>query len=313
MEFKDYYDIMGVARDASQDEIKRAYRKLARKYHPDVSKEPQAEDRFKELGEAYEVLKDPEKRAAYDQLGERWQGGQEFHPPPGWEGDFEFSGGGYTDAAEFSDFFESLFGGGGPFQRGQARRGGSLRGADRQVGLTVTLEEAFRGGQRRLSLRTPEVDPQGRVRESTQTLDVQIPAGITEGQRIRLAGKGDPGIGGGPPGDLFLEVQFAPHPHFRVDGRDLYLDLPVTPWEAALGRKVAVPTLAGKVDLQIPAGSHSGRKLRLKGRGLPGTPAGDQYVVLQIQAPPADSPEAREIYERMERAMPMNPRAALGV
>jgi curved DNA-binding protein len=316
MEFKDYYDIMGVSRDATQDEIKRAYRKLARKYHPDVSKEPDAEARFKEVGEAYEVLKDPEKRAAYDQLGQRWQAGQDFTPPPDWEPDFSFTGGGYTDAEDFSEFFESLFGGGGPFRR--ARPGGAggraaFRGADRQSRLAITLEEAYRGGQRRVSLRVPEVDPQGRVHERTETLDVRIPAGIQEGQRVRLAGKGEPGMGGGPPGDLFLEIQFEPHPWLRVDGRDLYMDLPVTPWEAMLGRKVAVPTLGGTVDLQVPAGSQSGRRLRLKGRGLPGNPPGDQYVVLQIHAPPADSPEARELYEQMERRMPMNPRASLGV
>lgn len=313
MEFKDYYAILGVDRDASQDDIKRAYRKLARKYHPDVSKEPDAENRFKEIGEAYEVLKDPEKRKAYDQLGSGYHQGEDFRPPPGWEPGFEFSGGGFTDAGDFSDFFESLFGRGFARGAGSGRRGGGFRasGQDVVARIEITLEEAYNGGTRQISLPRHEMTSDGRVRESQQTLNVRIPKGITDGQRIRLSGQGEPGIGGGSPGDLYLEVHFRPHPRFHVEGRDIFLHLPIAPWEAALGAQVTVPTLGGEVGLKVPAGSQSGRKLRLKGRGLPGDPHGDQYVVLRIVVPRPETDAQRALYERMAREMPFNPRKDL--
>jgi curved DNA-binding protein len=311
MEFKDYYRILGVARDASQDEVKRAYRRLARKYHPDVSKETDAEVRFKELGEAYEVLKDPEKRKAYDQFGANWKAGQDFRPPPGWDADFGSSQAGYAPEGDFSDFFEALFGA----RRGGGHRGGAFRakGEDRIVRVVIDLEDSYRGNTRSLSLNVPERDAAGQVETRTRTLNVRIPPGICAGQRIRLAGQGGPGLGGGPAGDLYLEIAFRPHPLFHLEQRDVFLVLPLTPWEAALGASVPVPTLGGKVDLRIPAGSQSGRKLRLKGRGLPGDPPGDQYVELQIVTPKADTPEAKALYERMAAELPMNPRAALGV
>ena len=314
MEFKDYYKIMGVDRNATQDEIKRAYRKLARKYHPDVSKEPDAEARFKEVGEAYEVLKDPEKRAAYDQLGANWKAGQEFHPPPGWDAGFEFSGGGFTggDTSAFSDFFEALFGRG--FGSASHRRSTfRAKGEDHHAKILVDLEDAFHGANRTITLQIPEVDAHGHVRTRQRSLKVHIPKGIRQGQRIRLAGQGAPGIGGAPAGDLYLEVEFRPHPFYRVEGRDLYLDLPIAPWEAALGAKVKVPTPGGVVDLKIPPNSKSGRKLRLKGRGIPDSPAGDLYVVLQIVTPPADSEKAKALYRQMAQELAFNPRARLGV
>ncbi len=318
MEFKDYYKTLGVERDAKPEEIKRAYRRLARKFHPDVSEEANAEDRFKEVQEAYEVLKDPEKRTAYDRFGANWKAGQDFRPPPDWQPDVEFAGGGYTDAGDFSDFFESLFGAAG--QRRSRRAPGHghahghvrMKGEDLHTKVMIPLEDAYHGTTRSLSLQVPEVDANGHVTTRTRTLNVKIPKGVREGQRIRLAGQGGPGIGGAPAGDLYLEVLFEPNHTFRTDGRDVYVDLPVTPWEAALGRSVPVPTLGGTVDLKIPPGSQSGTKLRLKGRGLPGKPPGDQYVVLEVVAPKADTPEARALYERMEREMAFDPRAKLG-
>ena len=317
MRFKDYYETLGVSRDATQDEIKRAYRKLARKYHPDVSTEPDAEERFKEVGEAYEVLKDPEKRAAYDQLGSQYRAGQEFHPPPDWDTGFEFSGGGFTDAdaAHFSDFFESLFGARGPFGGARAHAGGrawQMRGEDHHARIRISLEDAYHGGTRAVQLRQPQLDDQGHVVVNTRTLNVKIPKGITAGQQIRLAGQGGPGSGGGQAGDLYLEIEFEPHPLYEVDGRDVYLHLPVAPWEAALGARIQVPTLGGKVDLKVPAGSQTGKKLRLKGRGLPGRTPGDQYVVLRIVTPPARTEAARQLYQRMANEMSwFNPREEL--
>jgi curved DNA-binding protein len=310
VKYKDYYSILGVPRDASTDAVKRAYRRLARKYHPDVSKEPNAEERFKEVNEAYEVLKDPQKRAAYDRLGESWQAGQEFAPPPGWQAGVDFGGGGFTaaDASRFSDFFESLFGAtgrrGGP---GGWRGAFHVRGADERVRVPITLEEAFRGASRTLHVQTP-----GAASGRGRSLKVRIPPGVTQGQQIRLAGQGGPGAGGGESGDLYLEVDLVPHRLFKLDGRDVYLNLPVAPWEAALGAKVKVPTLDGRVEVTVPPGSQSGRKLRLKGRGFPGHPTGDQYVVLQIVTPPADSPASRALYERMARELAFDPRAEMG-
>ncbi|GAO35366.1 cytochrome C biogenesis protein [Sulfuricella sp. T08] len=311
MEFKDYYQIMGVSRDAAQDEIKRAYRQLARKYHPDVSKEPDAEVRFKEVGEAYEVLKDPEKRAAYDQLGSSWKSGQDFRPPPDWNAGFEFSGGFGGDGAEdFSDFFSTLFGG-APRQRGSG--GYRTRGEDHHAKILIDLEDTFSGAARTLTLRAPQLDPQGRMVVANRTLTVNIPKGIRAGQHIRLAGQGTPGIGGGTAGDLYLEVDFKPHSLYRVDGRDLYLDLPLAPWEAALGAEVTTSTPGGSVQVKVPPNTQAGRKLRLKGRGIPGNPPGDLYLVLQVVLPGADSERAREIYLTMARELAFNPRRTLGV
>jgi len=318
MDYKDYYAVMGVARDATQDDIKRAYRKLARKYHPDVSKAADAEVRFKELGEAYEVLKDPEKRAAYDQLGRDWQAGQDFRPPPGWTAGFEFTGGGDHEAgpAGFSDFFESLFGRGAGFHSADFARGAQApgRGEDHHSRIDISLEDAFNGATLSLQLRVPEYDSQGHLSERLRKLQVKIPRGVTSGKRIRLAGQGGAGYKGGPAGDLYLEVWLRPHPVYQVEGKDVFINLPITPWEAALGGKVKVPTLGGKVDLNIGAGARSGQKLRLKGRGLPvpGGAPGDQFAVLQIITPPADTGERKALYEKMAHEMPFDPRAHLG-
>lgn len=316
MEFKDYYDILGVKRDASNDEIKRAYRKLARKYHPDVSKEKDAEELFKEVGEAYEVLGDPEKRTAYDQLGANWRGGQDFRPPPDWNQGFEFHGGGFTGAGaeHFSDFFESLFGGG--FSRSSAGRPGQqfhVRGEDTHAKILIDLEDAYHGATRALGLKHTELGSGGRPEIKERTLNVRIPKGVRQGQHIRLARQGSPGFGQGEPGDLFLEVEFRPHQFYHVEGKDVYLDLPVAPWEAALGATVEVPTPSGKVELRIPPNSSGGRKLRLRGRGIPANEPGDLYVVLQVALPPAESEKVRKAYEQLEKAMNFNPRAGLGV
>jgi curved DNA-binding protein len=316
MRYKDYYQVMGVPRTASQDEIKRAYRKLARKYHPDVSKEKDAEEKFKELQEAHEVLKDPEKRAAYDQLGPDWRPGQDFRPPPDWGKGFEFSRGAPGEGpAEFSDFFSELFGSRSPFGTahggGRAHRGYAAAGQDHVARIEIDLEDAFRGGTRTIELRTPELTADGHVMVKPRTLRISIPAGVTEGQQIRLAGQGSPGMGGGPPGDLLLEVSIRPHPRFRLEGRDVTLTLPVAPWEAALGETVSVPTLGGPVEMKLPVGARAGQTLRLRGRGLPGQPPGDQLVLLRIVLPP-DSPRTRQLFEQMKREVPFDPRATPG-
>lgn len=320
MEYKDYYKTLGVEKSASDDEIKKQYRRLARKYHPDVSKEKDAEEKFKDVREAYEVLKDPEKRKAYDQMGSNWKAGQGFTPPPGW--DFhQYAGGGgaeqFGDSGEFggfSDFFENLFGQGQRARgagRGRAREH-SQRGQDLHTKISLSLEDAFSGTQRMIQLQEPALDPAtGRVHYKTRSLKVKIPAGVTNGQQIRLAKQGGPGIGQGANGDVYLEIQLAEHPLYTVKDRDVYINLPVTPWEAALGAKVEVPTLGGKVGLTIPAASQTGNKLRLKGRGLPGTTPGDQYVLLMIYTPAAKTDGQRELYQKMAEAMPYNPRAEL--
>src|ERR1700674_2078260 len=289
MEFKDYYKIMGVARDATEAQIKQAYRKLSRKYHPDVSKEKDAEARFKEVGEAYEVLKSPEKRRADDQLGQGPRPGEDFRPPPDWGAGFEFSGAGARES-DFSDFFESLFG--AQARAGAGNRRGAFhpgRGDDHHAKVLLDLDATLHGGARQLTLRVPEIDADGRLVSKERVLNVQVPEGILAGQHIRLAGQGARASGEGAPGDLYIEVDFLPHPLYRVDGRDLYLELPVAPWEAALGATVKSPTPTGTVDLKIAAGSHAGSKLRLKGRGFPSSPPGDFYVILQIALPPADN------------------------
>jgi len=318
MDYKDYYTLLGVSRGASQDEIKRAYRKLARKYHPDVSKEANAEDKFKEVQEAYEVLKDPEKRAAYDQLGSNWRQGQQFTPPPDWGNGFEFSfgrggarGSAGPEDAGFSDFFSSLFGARSPFGQQTGRRGGfASAGENHTAKIQIDLEDAFNGGAQTIELKAPQLDDDGRVTVRPRTLKVTIPKGVIEGQQIRLAGQGSAGVNGGPAGDLYLEIGFKPHRLYQVEGRDITLKLPITPWEAASGATIQTPTLAGPVDLRIPAGAKTDQRLRLKGRGLPGATPGDQYVVLKIQTPPATAEEAREFYERMQQAFTdFNPRA----
>lgn len=314
MEFKDYYQVLGVARDAPADEIKKSFRRLARKYHPDVSKEPDAEARMKELNEAFAVLSDPEKRAAYDQLGQRYHAGQEFRPPPDWDAGFEFSGRGFSgsETADFSDFFSELFGGRmGGF--GAAGAGSHARGQDHHAKIMLDIEDAYHGATRTLSLRVPRVDQHGHVTLTEHSLDVRIPKGVREGQLIRLAGQGAPGAGGGQSGDLYLEVHFNPHARYRVDGRDVYASLPIAPWEAALGASVKAPLPDGIVEVRIPEGSQSGRKLRLKGRGIPGSPPGDLYLVMEVVLPPAASAEARNLYETMARELAFNPRQALGV
>jgi curved DNA-binding protein len=312
VEFKDYYKVMGVARDATDAQIKQAYRKLARKYHPDVSKEKDAEARFKEVGEAYEVLKSPEKRAAYDQLGKDYRPGQDFRPPPNWDSGFEFSGAGQGDSS-YSDFFDSLFG--AQARAGRGRGGGTHpgRGEDHHAKVMLDLQASLNGGTRSFTLRMPEIDAEGRLVSKERTLNVQVPKGILAGQQIRLAGQGERAHGEGTPGDLYIEVEFQPDPLYRVDGRDLYLELPVTPWEASLGATVKTPTPSGIVELKIPPGSHAGSKLRLKGRGIPATPPGDFYVVLQIALPPANDEKAKAAYAALAAALPFNPRASLGV
>jgi curved DNA-binding protein len=288
MQYRDYYEILGVSRGADADEVKRAYRKLARKYHPDVSKEKNAEDKFKEVQEAYEVLRDSEKRAAYDQLGRDFRNGQQFRPPPDWSQRFGTSGGQrFSDLNGFSDFFSSLFGGSGIGAGGAGH-------ADSEAGrLDVTVEEAFAGTKRRVTL-----SENGRQRQ----VDVQIPAGVTEGQSLRI-----PGVGGRS--SLILRVRLRPHHLYDVAGKDVHIELPLAPWEAALGAKVAVPTLGGTVELTVPAGAQSGQKLRLRARGLPGTPSGDQLVTIKLVTPAAQTPTAKEAYERMKRDLQFDPRA----
>jgi curved DNA-binding protein len=324
MEYRDYYQTLGVARTATADEIKKAYRRLARKFHPDVSKEKDAEEKFKQVQEAYEVLKDPEKRAAYDQLGSDWKNGQQFRPPPDWGSGFEFrggSGGGFrsrgfggmgAEEAEvdpaFSDFFSQLFGGGSPFGgRGGAGGARARAGRNHHARIDIELEEAFRGGTRTIELKRPELASDGSLRTSTHTVKVTIPAGVTSGQSLRLAGQGESGSGGRA-GDLYLEVHIRPHRQYQLEGKDVTVTLPIAPWEAALGATVPVPTLGGTVEMRIPAGAQTGQRLRLRGRGLPGTPPGDEYAQLKVVLPPADTPQAKELYEQMQRDLNFNPR-----
>ena len=326
MEFKDYYATLGVERTATQEEIKRAYRKLARKFHPDVSREPNAEARFKDVAEAHEALIDPERRAAYDDIARRQASGQPFEPPPGWDSGYEFSGrgggggGSHGTAgsdADFSDFFESLFGraqrqGGGEGMRRHASGPGPMQGGDHHAKVTIDLLDSYRGAQRTMQLRMPVVDAQGRATLKERQLEVNIPQGVRQGQHLRLLGQGAAGYGGAAAGDLYLEIEFAPHAVFRLDGRDVYFDLPVAPWEAALGATVHAPTPEGSVQLNIPPGSTQGRKLRLKGKGLPGAQAGDLYAVLTIAVPAAPTEPEKLAWQALAQAYPhYNPRAAL--
>jgi curved DNA-binding protein len=319
--FQDYYQTLGVNRAASQDEIRRAYRKLARKYHPDVNKAKDAEEKFKQVNEAYEVLKDPEKRKLYDQLGANWKAGQEFRPPPGWENvHFEFRGSPGAEEFDlgggFSDFFEMLFGGrrsamGGGGAGGRAAKATwSMAGQDHEAEITVRLEDSYYGATRTITLQGQEVDDQGRLRTTSRTYDVRIPAGVTDGSRIRLAGKGGPGIGGGSPGDLFLKARIEPHPRFRVDGHDLQVEVPVTPWEAALGATVEVPVVEGTANLKIPPGIQSGQKLRLRGKGLPRRDdrRGDLFAMVKIVVPKTLTERERELFAEMAKVSGFNPR-----
>lgn len=314
--FQDYYQTLGVSRDAAQDEVKKAYRKLARKYHPDVNKDKDAEEKFKELSEAYEVLKDPEKRKHYDQLGSNWKTGQDFKPPPGWENvhfEFRSSPGAETfgSGSGFSDFFEMLFGGRMGGSEARARQASwVMRGQDHIADITITLEDAYYGTTKTVTLQAHEVDEKGEIRPVKHSYEVRIPAGVTDGGRIRLSGKGGEGIGGGPPGDLYLKVRLIPHPRFRVDGHDLEVKVPVTPWEAALGTTVEVALIDGAVNLKIPPGSQSGQKMRLRGRGLPRTGGGrgDLFAEVRITVPKELSEKERELFIEMSKVSGFNPR-----
>lgn len=323
VKFKDYYAVLGVPRNASADEIKRAYRKLARKYHPDVNKDAEAEDRFKEASEAYEVLGDPENRKKYDELGANWKAGDEFKPPPGWEDvHFEFRqrpGGTdvpFEDLGGFSDFFETLFGMGGGGRGGggfSGRRPVVRRGVDQEADVTISLEEAYHGAKKQISLQDARLDGQGRVQRETKTYNVNIPAGTTPGSRIRMGGQGGQGEGGGQAGDLYLRVHIAPHPRFRVQGKHVHTDLPLAPWEAALGAKVEVPTPGGPAAVTIPPGTQSGRKLRLRGKGLPGRggqTAGDVIAETVIRVPERLSDAERKLYEQLRDASRTSPRSS---
>lgn len=337
MEYKDYYKIMGLARDASAEDIKRAHRKLARQFHPDVSKEPDAEARFKELSEAYEVLRDPDKRSAYDQLGPQWRAGQDFQPPPDWGAGREASGRGDgwgfrsprrdTSESDFSDFFDSLFGRdfqGAGFSgarghasvgsQGRARQGrADRRGPDHHAKILIDLKDAYCGASR--TVRLQRQDPRQPSGMQAHEISFWVPRGVRAGQRIRLAGQGGAGSGQGPAGDLLLEVAFNPpapgEPAYRLDKHDVYLDLPISPWEAALGATVEVPTPTGWVAVVVPPGSPPGRKLRLKGRGLPAATPGDLYLVLLVSAPPAHREVERSFYRDMaQRFKDFDPRQA---
>jgi len=323
MEFKDYYQTMGLEKTASAEDIKRTYRKLARKYHPDVSKEPGAEAKFKEINEAYEVLKDPEKRKAYDQMGANWRGGQEFNP-----NDFDFSqfgfGAGHAGAGgfhgfqggaggDFSDFFESLFSGGGVGGgRAGGRRQRAARGEDSHVTMELSLEDAFSGITKTIQFSMAEATPDGRMKEVPKTLKVKIPAGVSNGRQIRLTGQGASGVHGGPAGDLYIKIHLKAHVLFRVHERDIQLDVPITPWEAALGTSIEVPTLVGSVTVKIPAGARSGQKLRLKDKGFKSkNETGAQFLILHIQTPPAETDEQKKFYAGMQQTFStFNPRQA---
>lgn len=319
MEYKDYYQVLGVDKTASPADIKKAYRKLVRQYHPDVSTHKDADAKTKEINEAYDVLGDAEKRAAYDELGNMPRGGPGgqggFQPPPDWGTQFDFNGAGADDF--FNDLFahvgrRSRAGGGGAGAGGFG--GGSFRmqGEDIHASIAIDLRDAYQGATRTIGLRVPQHDEQGRTTMQEKTLSVNIPKGVTPGQQLRLSGQGHPGIGGGPNGDLYLEIQLNPDARYRVEGTHVYQNVPVTPWEAALGASVPVPTPSGTVEVTVPKGSQSGRKLRLKGRGIPAATPGDLYLILDVVLPPADSDKARALYEQMAREMAFNPRERVG-
>ena len=317
MEFKEYYKTLGLGQSASADEIKKAYRGLARTFHPDVSKEANASARMAEVNEAYAVLSDPAKRAAFDKLAQRRAAGQDFQPPPGWDAGFDFSEAGSPagNDGDFSEFFNTLFS-----RAARARQSGGaraeVRGADQHAKIAISLADAYHGATRSLALRETRLNESGKVVTVERVLDVQIPKGVREGQSIRLRGQGSPGLNSGPAGDLYLEVEFEPNARYRIDGRDVTQTVPVTPWEAALGARIEVPTPSGRVEVNVPAGSSNGRKLRLKGRGIPGasgTEPGDLYLELELALPPASNDKARELYRTMEREFSsFNPREEMG-
>jgi curved DNA-binding protein len=311
MKYKDYYEILGVARDASADDIKKAYRKLAHKYHPDVSKDPKGEEQFKAVAEAYQTLKDAEKRAAYDKLG-RHQPGEEFRPPPDWGQQFGTGGSFSFDDIDFADLFAGL-GGRGRGHAG-ASHGGSypIPGQDYEVTAPITIEDAYRGTELDLNLSVPEYDGQGRMHRVPLVFKARIPRGVTDGERLRLPGKGGKGLNGGANGSLYLTIALQPHALYRVTGHDLYLDLPLAPWEAALGASVEVPTLGGPVRLKIPPGTNTGQKLRLGGRGLPKRREGegDLFAIAQIVVPPSPSEREKELFKDLAAASHFRPRAS---
>lgn len=323
VKFKDYYDLLGVDRKADPAQIKKAYRKLARKHHPDINKEPDSETKFKEISEAYEVLSDPEKRKRYDQLGPNWKHGQDFKPPPGGSsaGDnvhFDFSGGGarnfsFEDFGGGSDFFESLFGrsfgGSSRSQTNFANR--PIRGQDHESEIDLSLEEAFRGVSSKLNLQFAEMNENGDIQRKTKAIDFRIPPGTADGGRIRLKGKGGPGHNGGSPGDLYLRVRIKPHPQFKVNGRDLEKELKISPWEAALGVSIPVATLDGETKIKIKSGTQSGQKIRLAGKGLPGggrKGGGDLFLNVKIVIPKKLSDKERELFEQLKTTSSFNPR-----
>jgi len=313
MKYKDYYKILGVAREASPEDIKKKYRKLARKYHPDVSKEKNAQEHFSEVAEAYDVLTDPKKRAAYDELG-RYHAGQEFQPPPDWEQRFahrrtpdDFGG------VDLGDLFAEIFG-------REQRMGAadtshfsySMPGQDYEVAVAISLEEAFHGTERNLQLQVPELVPDGRIRQAAKTIKGRIPKGVTDGQKLRVRGQGGKGMNGGPDGDLYLDIHILAHHRFRLTGHDLYLHVPISPWEAALGASIEIPTMDGKVRLKIKPGAKSGEQLRLSGKGLPQAGgAGDLYVLLQIVLPTELDQEEKRLFEELAQKSSFNPRKSL--
>lgn len=315
MEYKDYYSVLGIGKSATVAGIKKAYRKLARKYHPDVNKNPESETKFKEVGEAYEVLKDPEKRKAYDQYGADWKTGgpqyqqshgADFGGEEGFGGGFDF-GAGYEGGGEYSDFFESFFGGG---RRGKSGRSHSFsqKGEDMNASLKIPIEKAYSGTSSQISFESPVKTSDGRIEYKHVNLNVKIPKGIKPGQKIRLAGKGAPGHGGGSNGDLFITIEYEIYSRYRIDGADIYINLPVSPWEAVLGTSVVVKTPFGNPKVKIPAGSAQGKKLRLMGKGIPSKKPGDLYIVVNIVLPPADNEKAKKIYKEMSE-LKFNPRA----
>jgi curved DNA-binding protein len=299
MKYQDYYQILGVSRDASDADIKKSYRKLARQYHPDVSKDAAAEEKFKEVNEAYDVLKDADKRQAYDRFGSDWKQGHEFDPSG-------YAGGGYS-SGDFGDFFESIFSGG--FQQGSPFHQAPQKGADHQLKLDITLEEAYAGGSKTIQFSQKPAIGERLAKSEMKKLKISIPEGVANGQKIRLAKQGQAAPNGGDPGDLYLEMNILPHRYFKLENKDVTLRLPVTPWEAAKGATLKVPTLNGDVELKINPGVQSGQKMRLKGKGMSGREKGDQFVEIMIQTPPADDEKAQKFYSEMQKQFDFNPRS----
>jgi len=327
MKYKDYYKVLGLERSATLDDVKKSYRKLAHKYHPDVSKEKDAEERFKEVAEAYATLKDEEKRAAYDRLGQH-RAGEEFRPPPDWGAAGGPGGGAFSfdDLGDLSDLFEQFgaragrrggrSGGaaGGTGGGGFGSAGFAMPGSDFEASVQVSVEDAARGLDVNLDLSMPEIGADGALHRTPRVVTVRVPKGASDGQRLRVRGKGSPGIGGGPPGDLYLDIRLAPHPLFRPSGHDLYIELPLTPAEAVLGAAVELPTLTGTVTLNVKPGAAAGQKLRLAGKGLPTSSGGhgDLYAVVQIVVPAKASEREKALYADLAKASTFNPRAHFG-